>query len=104
MLQQAHEHKKNSRTKKKKGRISRTTHNAKFIVLLFDGFHVTENKVVVFCCWWSSRAIVILPLKVSSILYFLILKKLLASARLFITYQEASHVSVHNFSHNTGMV
>lgn len=63
------------RKDKKKADYPKLNTMAKFIVLLFDGFHIMEKKK-------SRFLLLVVPPspKVSPILYFLILKKLLGSA------------------------
>lgn len=63
MLQQAREHKEFSRTKKKKAEYPKLDTMAKFIVLLFNGFHGRKRLVFVAGVLW-----VFFPRKVSPIL------------------------------------
>lgn len=64
MLQQACEHKEFSRTEKK-AEYPKLDTMAKFIVLLFNGFHVRKRLVFVAGVLW-----VFFPRKDSSILFF----------------------------------
>lgn len=94
-LQQTHNHKENSMTKKKRQNIQNCT-----LWLLDYREQSGWVLLLVFCLVFFHSEM----LELSSDLCFFILKKLQCSAWLFITYQQASHVSVHKFSYNTHMV
>lgn len=97
-LQQTHDHKENSMHPPKKKREKKKQNIQKLYTVAFVlpitkwcGFGCGFVAGILFVCFFFPPE----TLQLSSGLWFLILKKLLDSAWLFITYQQVSHATVH---------